>query len=175
MFVTPARLPEEIRRQLAPGEGLYWSGMLMPTWNITSVDIVFWRLSAFALFALFGLQLQVNPVLLLSLLSATLLFPAKVFPLGGHAIALTNHRIIVIDRQDADIVKTVTVPLIEIDSVKILPLKSKAVNAVIIVKSKPANSPANATFTATHVTGNRYVLKQFVDKLPPRVAVEGKL
>ncbi|HEY9717997.1 MAG TPA: hypothetical protein V6C69_11045 [Trichormus sp.] len=171
IFVTPADLPAEIRRQLAPGEGLYWSGMLMPTCNITSIDIVVWRLSAFTIFVLVGLQLHVNLVLLLSLLSATLLFPAKVFPLGGHAIALTNHRVIVIARQDADTVKTVTMPLNEIDSVKILPIKPKAVNAVIVIKLKPSNS----TPSATHVTGNRYVLKQFIDKLPPRVAVEGKL
>jgi hypothetical protein len=79
--------------------------------------------------------------------------------------------VIVIARQDADTVKTVTMPLNEIDSVKILPIKPKAVNAVIVIKLKPSNS----TPSATHVTGNRYVLKQFIDKLPPRVAVEGKL
>jgi hypothetical protein len=171
IFVTPAHLPAEIRRQLAPGEGLYWSGMLVPTWNITSIDIVIWRLSAFVIFLLIGLLLHVNLVLLLSLLSATLLFPAKVFPLGGHAIALTNHRVIVIERQDAEKVTAVTVPLGEIACVKILPIKPKAINAVIIINSKSPHS----TPTATHVTGNRYVLKQFIDKLPPPIAVEGKL
>lgn len=168
-----SNLDSAIRRQLGPGEGLYWIGSLspLPSAYLRIFALIVWLILIVSLLLASVLILVVSLVTFVVLLVITMMIVPIIVQARPRTLVLTNQRIILITAESPFKIKSSSLPLDNIEAIDVSPNNMKSEDAVLVLNPKQSS----VTPRVIAAKGKRQTVKEFIERLPPSVRVEGKL